>query len=103
MNTEFEQTITHAVIWLLILLAASKIAQQGTYIMSKRIRPHMYYVITTNLRTKKFYLVGFNDNPPEPVSREVAEVRLAAMPAEADWEHSIISVEEFNRKFDRKG
>ena len=97
MNTEIEQ-----VIWLLIILAASKIAQQGTYIMSKRIRPHMYFVITTNLRTKKFYLVGFNDTPPEPVSREVAEVRLAAMSAEADWEHSIISLEEFNRRFERK-
>jgi len=71
--------------------------------MSDRIRPHMYFVITTNLRTKKFYLVGFNDNPPKPVSREVAEIRLAAMPAEADWEHSIISVEEFNRRFERKG
>lgn len=70
--------------------------------MSERIRPHMYYVITTNLRTKKFYLVGFNDNPPKPVSREVAEARLAATPAEADWEHSIISVEEFNRRFKRK-
>ena len=63
----------------------------------------MYLVITTNLRTKKFYLVGFNDNPPKPVSREVAEVRLAAMPAEADWEHSIISLEEHNRRFERKG
>ena len=71
--------------------------------MSDRIRPHMYYVITTNLPTKKFYLVGFNDNPPKPVSREVAEVRLAAVPAEADWEHSIISLEEFNRRFERKG
>ena len=70
--------------------------------MSDRIRPHMYLVITTNLRTKKFYLVGFNDNPPKPVSREVAEVRLAAMPAEADWEHSIISLEEHNRRFERK-
>ena len=70
--------------------------------MSKRIRPHMYFVITTNLRTKKFYLMGFNDNPPKPVSREVAEVSLAAVPAEAGWEHSIISLEEFNRKFERK-
>jgi hypothetical protein len=63
----------------------------------------MYYVITTSLLTKKFCLVGFNDNPPKPVSREVAEIRLAAMHAEADWEHSIISLEEFNRRFDRKG
>ena len=71
--------------------------------MSKRIRPHTYFVITTNLRTKKFYLVGFDDNPPKPVSREVAEAKLAAISAETDWEHSIISVEEFNRRFDRKG
>ena len=103
MNTEFEQTITHAVIWLLIILAASKYRHSKEHIMSERIRPHMYFVITTNLRTKKFYLIGFNDNPPEPVSREVAEARLAATPAEADWEHSIISVEEFNRRFERKG
>ena len=71
--------------------------------MSERIRPHMCFVISTDLRTKKFYLVGFDDNPPKPVSREVAEVRLAAMSAEADWEYSIISLEEFNRKFKRKG
>lgn len=71
--------------------------------MSERIRPHMYFVITTNLSTKKFYLVGFDAKPPKPVSREVAEIRLAAMPAEADWEHSIISLEEFNRRFERKG
>ncbi len=71
--------------------------------MSDRIRPHMYFVTTTNLRAKKFYLVGFNDNPPEPVSREVAEIRLAAMFTEAGWEHSIISVEDFNRRFERKG
>ena len=103
MNTELQQTITHAVIWLLILLAASKYRHSKEHIMSERIRPHMYFVITTSLRTKKFYLVGFNDDPPKPVSREVAEVRLAAMFAEADWEHSIISVEEFNRKFERKG
>ena len=70
--------------------------------MSKRTRAHMYFVITTDLRTKKFYLVGFNDNHPKPVSREVAEVRLAGMPAETGWEHSIISVEEHNRRFERK-
>lgn len=52
MNTEFAQVITHAVIWLLILLAASKYRHSKEHIMSERIRPHMYYVITTNLRTK---------------------------------------------------
>ena len=71
--------------------------------MSDRIRPHMYFVTTTNLLTKKFYLMGFNDNPPKPVSREVAEIRLAAMPAEVGWEYSIISLEEHNRRFERKG
>ena len=70
--------------------------------MSDRIRPHMYLVISTNLRAKKFFIAGYNNKRAEPVSREVAETMLAAMPAEADWEHSIISVEEFNRKFERK-
>lgn len=70
--------------------------------MADRIRPHMYYVITNNLSTKKFYLVGFDAKPPKPVSREIAEVRLASMSAEANWEHSIISLEDFNRRFERK-
>ena len=52
--------------------------------MSERIRPHMYYVITTNLRTKKFFIASYNNKRAEPVSREVAEARLAATPAEAD-------------------
>lgn len=103
MNTEFAQVITHAVIWLLIILAASKYRHSKEHIMSERIRPHMYFVITTNLRTKKFFIASYNNKRAEPVSREVAEIRLAAMPAEADWEHSIISLEEFNRRFERKG
>ena len=71
--------------------------------MSERIRPHMYFVTTTSLRTKKFYVVGFNTSRPEPMSYDIAETRLAKLVPKEGFKDSLISLEEFNRRFERKG
>ena len=71
--------------------------------MSDRIRPHMYFVITTNLLTGQFFIANYNTKRAEPVSYDVAETRLAKL-ATPDLSYAgLISVEEFNRKFKRKG
>ena len=71
--------------------------------MSDRIRPHMYYVITTNLRTKQTFIVGYNTASPEPMTHDIAETRLAKLAPRGDCKDNLISVEEFNRRFERKG
>lgn len=71
--------------------------------MSDRIRPHMYYVITTNLLTGHFFIAGYNNKRAEPVSCDVAETRLAKLtPPDLSYA-GLISVEEFNRRFKRRG
>ena len=70
--------------------------------MSERIRPHMYFVITTNLCTGQFFIAGYNNKRAEPVSYDVAETRLAKL-APPDLSYAgLISVEEFNRRFERR-
>ena len=70
--------------------------------MSDRIRPHMYYVITTNLLTNQFFIAGYNNKRAEPVSYDVAETRLAKFPPRDLFSAELISLEEFNRRFERK-
>ena len=70
--------------------------------MSNRIRPHMYFVTTTNLRSGQFFIAGYNNKRAEPVSYDVAETRLAKLPPRDLFSADLISVEEFNRKFERK-
>ena len=71
--------------------------------MPERIRPHMYYVITTNLCTGQFFIANYNTKRDEPVSYDVAETRLAKLPPRDLFSADLISVEEFNRRFERKG
>ena len=71
--------------------------------MSDRIRPHMYFVMTVNVATKQSYLAGYNNSRPAPMSYDIAETRLAKLAPKAGFEASLISVEDFNRKFERKG
>ena len=71
--------------------------------MSERIRPHMYFVITTSLRTGQVFITGYNTSRPEPMSYDIAETRLANLVPKEGFKDSLISVEEFNRKFERKG
>ena len=70
--------------------------------MSERIRPHMYYVITTNLRTSQFFIAGYNTSRPEPMSYDIAETRLAKLVPKEGFKDSLISVEELNRRFERR-
>ena len=71
--------------------------------MSDRIRPHMYYVMTVNVATKLSYVAGFGVSHPEPMTYDIAETRLAKLAPKEGFEDSLISVEEFNRRFERKG
>ena len=70
--------------------------------MSDRIRPHMYFVITTNLCTGQVFIAGYNTSRPEPMSYDIAETRLAKLVPKEGFKDSIISLEEFNRRFERK-
>ena len=71
--------------------------------MSDRIRPHMYYVMLTDIRTGQSFIAGYNDKRAEPMTYGVAETRLAKMTPLNFFSADLISVEEFNRKFERKG
>ena len=70
--------------------------------MSDRIRPHMYYVMLTNIRTGQSFIAVYNTSRPEPMSYDIAETRLAKLVPKEGFKESLISVEEFNRKFERK-
>ena len=71
--------------------------------MSDRIRPHMYFVMLTNIRTGQFFIAGYNTSRPEPMSYDIAETRLAKLPPRDLFSADLISLEEFNRRFERKG
>ena len=71
--------------------------------MSDRIRPHMYFVMTVNVATKLSYVAGFGVSHPEPMTYDIAETRLAKLAPKEGFEDSLISLEEFNRRFERKG
>ena len=71
--------------------------------MSDRIRPHMYFVMLTNIRTGQVFIAGYNTSHPEPMTYDIAETRLAKLAPKEGFEDSLISVEEFNRRFERKG
>lgn len=81
--------------------------------MSERIRPHMYYVMLTNIRTGQSFIADYNNKRAEPMTYGVAETRLAEtrlvetrlveMTPLNFFSADLISVEEFNRRFERKG
>ena len=71
--------------------------------MSERIRPHMYFVMTVNVATKLSYVAGFGVSHPEPMTYDIAETRLAKLAPKEGFEDSLISVEEFNRRFEMRG
>ena len=71
--------------------------------MSDRIRPHMYFVMLTNIRTGQSFIAGYNNKRAEPMTYGVAETRLAKMTPLNFFSADLISVEEFNRRFERRG
>lgn len=71
--------------------------------MPDRIRPHMYFVITNNFRTNQFFIASYNNQKAKPVSYDVAETRLAKLQLQDWFSAGLISVEDFNRRFERKG
>ena len=71
--------------------------------MSDRIRPHMYFVMLTNIRTGQSFIAVYNTSRPEPMSYDIAETRLAKLVPKEGFEDSLISLEEVNRRFERKG
>jgi len=71
--------------------------------MSDRVAPHLYHVMKVNHITHKFYIARYGTQSVKPMSYDVAETRIAGEKADAGSEFKLISVEEFNRRFERKG
>lgn len=71
--------------------------------MPERTRPQLYYVMTIDVAAKQSYIAGFNDSRPAPMTYDIAETLLAKLAPKEGFEDSLISVEDFNRKFERKG
>ena len=64
--------------------------------------PTYVFVMLTDIRTGQSFIAGYNNKRAEPMTYGVAETRLAKMTPLNFFSADLISVEEFNRRFERK-